>query len=173
MSFHLTQTTGERVYEQDELEADIGWTRCRQCFRWNRLEPRLGDSWLGGGSRLIAGPVLLEKIDVNGGKRIRRGGAQNQRDVDGPRCAFPLCAGGRHRRWHSHPGPVFVMVTAGTLTLEQSDGSVAVYPAGTGFVEEPDRVHIARNESATEELELDAFLLIPVGAPVRIDEPAP
>jgi hypothetical protein len=65
------------------------------------------------------------------------------------------------------------MVTAGTLTLEQSDGSVAVYPAGTGFVEEPDRVHIARNESATEELELDAFLLIPVGAPVRIDEPAP
>jgi hypothetical protein len=65
------------------------------------------------------------------------------------------------------------MIKSGTMTLEQSDGSIAVYPAGTGFVEDPDRVHIARNESETEDLELDAFILIPLGAPVRIDEPAP
>jgi hypothetical protein len=66
------------------------------------------------------------------------------------------------------------MVKAGTLTLyyaENPDVGVE-YPAGTGWVEEPGRVHIAHNEGDAP-VELDAFLLVPQGAPVRIDEPAP
>ena len=66
------------------------------------------------------------------------------------------------------------MVKAGTLTLYYADNpDVGVdYSAGTGWVEEPGRVHIARNNGDTE-VELDAFLLVPQGAPVRIDAPAP
>ena len=126
----------------------------------------------GVGSTLVAGPVLLEEMDVKGETdteevELKTKGMWTARVVH-----FHIAPGG-HTGWHSHPGPVFVMITAGTMTLEQSDGSSAVYPAGTGFVEDPDRAHIARNESATEDLELDAFILIPLGAPVRNDEPAP
>jgi quercetin dioxygenase-like cupin family protein len=126
----------------------------------------------GAGSTTVAGPVLLEEMGVKGETdteevELKTKGMWTARIVH-----FHFAPGG-HTGWHSHPGPVFVMVTAGTLTLEHSDGSVAVYPAGTGFVEDPHRVHIARNESATEEMELDAFILIPLGAPVRVDEPAP
>ena len=126
----------------------------------------------GAGSTTVAGPVLLEEMDVKGETdteevELKTKGMWTARVVH-----FHFAPGG-HTGWHSHPGPVFVMVTAGTLTLEQSDGSIAVYPAGTGFVEDPDRVHIARNESETEDMELDAFILIPLGAPVRVDEPAP
>ena len=126
----------------------------------------------GAGSTTVAGPVLLDEMDVKGETdteevELKTKGMWTARVVH-----FHFAPGG-HTGWHSHPGPVFVMVTAGTLTLEQSDGSVADYPAGTGFVEDPNRVHIARNESATEDMELDAFILIPVGAPVRVDEADP
>ena len=84
-----------------------------------------------------------------------------------------IAPGGR-TGWHSHPGPAFVMVKRGTLTLYYADNpDVGIeYPAGTGWVEEPGRVHIARNTGAAE-VELDAFLLVPLGAPVRIDAPDP
>ena len=82
-------------------------------------------------------------------------------------------APGGHTGWHSHPGPVFVMVTAGTLSKYEGDNPIpAVYPAGTGFVEHPGEVHIGRNEGNVE-LEMISFLLIPLGEPARIDEPAP
>ena len=125
----------------------------------------------GVGSTTVAGPVLLDEMDVKGETdteevELKTKGMWTARVVH-----FHIAAGG-HTGWHSHPGPVFVMVKSGILTLEQSDGSFATYPAGTGFVEDPDRVHIARNEEDVD-LELDAFILIPLGAPVRVDEPAP
>ena len=77
--------------------------------------------------------------------------------------------------WHSHPGPVFVMITKGTMTkYEADDPTTAVfYPAGTGFVEGPGVVHIAGNAEPAGDLELVAFYLIPLGAAPRIDEDAP
>lgn len=127
---------------------------------------------LGFTGTLVAGPVLLDELDMKGETEteeieIKTKGLWTSRVMH-----FKIAPGG-HTGWHSHPGPVFVMITAGTMTLEHSDGSSAVYPAGTGFVEDPDRVHIARNQSATEVLELDAFILIPLGAPVRVDEVDP
>jgi len=74
--------------------------------------------------------------------------------------------------WHSHPGIVFVLVQAGTLTMYHDDFTTTVYPAGAGFVESPGDVHDAVNEGATD-LELAVLLLVPKGAPQRIDEPAP
>lgn len=122
-------------------------------------------------STLIAGPVLLEELDIVGESEadeieLKTKGLWTSRIIH-----FDIAPGG-HTGWHSHPGPAVVMIKSGTLTLEQFDGSTAVYPAGTGFVEAPDGVHIARNEGDVE-LSLDAFFLLPLGAPVRVDEPAP
>lgn len=81
---------------------------------------------------------------------------------------------GGHSGWHSHPGPVFVIVTAGTLTVTQADDLLnpVDYPAGTGFTEKTRRVHLAENRG-TIDVELEAFILIPPDEPVRIDEEAP
>jgi quercetin dioxygenase-like cupin family protein len=60
---------------------------------------------------------------------------------------------GSSNEWHVHPGPGFIVVTSGTLTLyqETADGGCtrSTYGANQGFVEAPGRVHVARNEGGT------------------------
>lgn len=127
----------------------------------------------GFGGVVIAGPVLLDEIDEKwnmGNEQIhlKTKGLWESRIM-----SFSFTPGG-DTGWHSHPGPVFVMVKQGTLTLTQADDldNPVDYPAGTGFMEEVGKVHLAENLGETD-LEIEAFILIPVGAPVRIDEPAP
>ena len=86
---------------------------------------------------------------------------------------FTIAPGG-YSGWHSHPGHSFVMVRSGTASFYQAadPATPQVYPAGTGFVEEPWVVHNAVNEGDTD-LELFVFYLLPKGAQRRIDEPAP
>ena len=77
--------------------------------------------------------------------------------------------------WHSHPGPVLVVVKTGTLTFYYGDDptcSPTVRPAGSAFVEEGGIVHIARNEGAVEATTVAAFFA-PKGVATRIDEAAP
>lgn len=84
-------------------------------------------------------------------------------------------APGGHSGWHSHPGPSFGVVKSGVATFYDADDPTRtprVYPTGTTFVDEPDSVHILRNEGATD-LELYIFYLIPEGEPRRIDESQP
>ena len=85
-------------------------------------------------------------------------------------------APGGHTGWHSHPGPVFVTITAGTMTFYDGDDRTCtpvVYATGDAFIDEGlGHVHIARNEGPTD-LVLYATYLLPVGAPLRTDEPAP
>jgi quercetin dioxygenase-like cupin family protein len=83
-------------------------------------------------------------------------------------------APGGYSGWHSHPGHAFVMVRSGTASFYQASDPATpqVYPAGTGFVEEPWVVHNAVNEGDTN-LEMFVFYLLPKGAPRRIDQPAP
>lgn len=123
---------------------------------------------------ILAGPVLLDEINVvserrDHGVQIKTRGLSDayvQRNVVAP---------GGFSGWHSHPGPVFVLITAGTATVYDGadpTGEPAIYPAGTGFVEEVGDVHDLRNEGDTD-VELIAVVLVPMGAPRRIDEPAP
>jgi hypothetical protein len=68
-----------------------------------------------------------------------------------------------------------VLVTAGRASVYEADDPTFTpefYPAGTGFLDEPETEHIVRNEGTTD-LELIVFFLVPQGAPPRIDEPAP
>lgn len=77
--------------------------------------------------------------------------------------------------WHSHSGPALVSVKSGTATFYEADDpscSPVVVPAGTVFIEQGEDVHIARNEGTTD-LVLNILYITPVGAPQRVDQPAP
>lgn len=80
--------------------------------------------------------------------------------------------------WHSHPGPVIVLIKAGALTFYSGDDSACgsrTYTAGQSFIDSGQgHVHLARNESASADLELWAvYLDVPPGGAFRIDAPAP
>lgn len=77
--------------------------------------------------------------------------------------------------WHSHPGPSFVIVKTGALTLYRGDDpdcTPQVFAAGSGFVDEGGDVHLVRNEGSIETV-VYVTSLVPAGASRRIDEPSP
>ena len=89
-----------------------------------------------------------------------------------------VIAPGGHTGWHSHPGPVVVIVKSGALTFYSShDPSCAgrTYTAGQAFIDSGQgHVHIARNLSTTENLELWAtYFDVPPGGAFRVDVPDP
>ena len=77
--------------------------------------------------------------------------------------------------WHSHPGPVFIQVVAGTMTFYESDDpqcSPIVRTAGQGYLDVGEHAHIARNESGAPAENIVVYLA-PAAAALRIDAPAP
>ena len=123
---------------------------------------------------VISGPVVLDSLDLGVEDdfyelELKTTGLSDARVVH-----FRVTPGGFFG-WHTHPGPVFVMVTAGTLTLYHADDPTTGvnYYAGSGFVDQGGgHVHDARNEGDID-VELVAFFLTPQGTPIRIDAPAP
>ncbi len=119
---------------------------------------------LGRGTLAAGDKIKTEqlKLDVRG-------------DVDVVTQTIGIAPGG-HTGWHSHPGPVFVTVTAGALSFYDGDDpacSRIVYGTGDTFIDKGmGHVHIARNEGTTD-LVLYATYLLPVGAALRTDEAAP
>lgn len=88
-----------------------------------------------------------------------------------------VIAPGGYTGWHSHPGPVVVLVKAGTLTFYAGDDPRCMgrtYSAGQAFVDRGQgHVHIGRNEGS-ENLELwSVYFDVPPGGPARIDAPSP
>jgi quercetin dioxygenase-like cupin family protein len=81
---------------------------------------------------------------------------------------------GGHGGWHSHPGPSILAVESGTASIYHGHDPAMphVYPEGSAFVEDAHSVHIVVNEGDTD-LELVVLQIVPLGAPRRIDEPAP
>ena len=82
---------------------------------------------------------------------------------------------GGHSGWHSHPGPVIVVVKTGTVTFYHGNDPTCtgtVHPAGTVFIEEGGDVGIARNEGAVEVNNVVSFF-VPAGSPTRIDAANP
>ena len=77
--------------------------------------------------------------------------------------------------WHYHPGEVFGVIRAGTMT--HYDGGCAVderYRTGSAVAEGvgSSAVHDGRNEDPTP-LVMEATYINPVGAPLSVDVPAP
>jgi quercetin dioxygenase-like cupin family protein len=79
--------------------------------------------------------------------------------------------------WHSHPGPVVVLVTAGSLTLYMADDKKCrphSYSAGESFIDYGrGNVHIARNEGTEPMVLYATYLDVPIGGAFRIDHPDP
>lgn len=89
-----------------------------------------------------------------------------------------VIAPGGHFGWHSHPGPVVVVVKSGELTFYEADDPSCTgrtYVAGQVFVDRGQgHVHFARNLSSTTNLELWAtYFDVPPGAAQRVDAPDP
>jgi len=121
---------------------------------------------------LLAGPVVLDEINIVT-QTPTHGAMVKTRGLSDAYVVHARIAPGGDTGWHSHPGIVFVLIRSGTATHYDADFAPSVYPAGTGFVEDPEGgTHILRNEGSTD-LELVVFFLVPKGAPRRIDEPAP
>ena len=82
--------------------------------------------------------------------------------------------GGSTGGWHSHPGPVFVLVKSGVATLYDADGlgcTVRTFAAGSTFIEGTNP-HTLRNEGVVP-LEITAVFFVPAGSPRRIEAAVP
>ncbi len=88
-----------------------------------------------------------------------------------------VIAPGGHTGWHSHPGPVVVLIKSGQMSFYDSEDptcTVRTYSAGEAFIDSGQgHVHIARNEGSVN-LELWAtYFDVPPGGAFRIDTPNP
>jgi quercetin dioxygenase-like cupin family protein len=70
---------------------------------------------------------------------------------------------GAETGWHTHPGPVVVIVKSGALTEIHSNGCVTVHPTGSAFFETKGEVHNAINQTGGVS-EVYATFLSPAGA---------
>ena len=68
---------------------------------------------------------------------------------------------------HFHPGPVFVYVLEGTLTVETNNGTIAV-SAGEVYKEIPRMVMWATNISASKPVKIVVFQVGETGKPMMI-----
>jgi quercetin dioxygenase-like cupin family protein len=65
--------------------------------------------------------------------------------------------------WHTHPGPVVVVVKTGALTEYHTNGCITVHPAGSVFFEAKEEVHRAVNQAGGV-AEVYATFISPSGA---------
>jgi quercetin dioxygenase-like cupin family protein len=69
--------------------------------------------------------------------------------------------------WHTHPGPVVVVIKSGALTEIHSDGCTTVHPAGSVFFEDAGVVHNALNQTGGV-TDVFATFMSPAGSPPLI-----
>jgi hypothetical protein len=77
--------------------------------------------------------------------------------------------------WHSHPGPVLVVVKSGTVTHYRADNrgcAAHAHGPGTSFTEQGGLVYNATNKGAVDVVAVATFFA-PPGVALRIDAPAP
>lgn len=82
---------------------------------------------------------------------------------------------GGHSGWHAHPGPEIAVVKSGAVTVYYADDPACAphrFTPGQGYVVEPGRVQIVRNEGTEPAEFLVAFVVAP-GVGLRTDVPDP
>jgi quercetin dioxygenase-like cupin family protein len=124
-------------------------------------------------SVLVARGILPEVVRakfMNG-----EGGFTNGTEVADVRLVrFSVVPGGTFG-WHRHGGPVWAIVTSGTLTIYSGDDpscTPQLYGAGSAFLDPGDHTHIGTNETS-DPVEIYATFMLPEGGEPRLDAPDP
>jgi quercetin dioxygenase-like cupin family protein len=120
----------------------------------------------------ITAGVLPEPVRV---KLQHGGGFGNGTTVSNINIVKYTVAPGGYFGWHQHGGPVWVVVSAGTLTYYEAGDPTCTgqaFAAGSAFLDPGDHTHNARNEAAVP-VEVYAVFMLPAGGPVRVDMPNP
>jgi quercetin dioxygenase-like cupin family protein len=77
--------------------------------------------------------------------------------------------------WHTHPGPVYVLIERGAFTYERAQGSKCLrttYEAGTGFVD-PGFGHVHQANAGPAGAEIYAVYVLPPGSSNHLIPTAP
>lgn len=72
--------------------------------------------------------------------------------------------------WHFHPGPLFNVVTQGTVTVEDGCGGEQSFTVGQAF-EEGGRVHRPKNLGGVPTFAYQTFV-VPLGNPTTVNTPS-
>lgn len=110
---------------------------------------------------LLARGTLSENVKVNvGDTKI-----QTKGPVDIATLQVTFAKEGGSAGWHIHPGPVFVVVKTGTISVWTEDCQKTVYPAGTTFFEfGPEQSMLVKNEDPNVDAVVVGTFVVPVGA---------
>jgi len=90
-------------------------------------------------------------------------------DVTALRITLPP---GASTGWHRHPGPGFMVVTQGAVTLYANDCTKTTYSKGRAYVEVPGLANLVRNDGAEPAVFVGTFV-IPMTASLRLDVASP
>ena len=104
----------------------------------------------------------------NQGAHPWRGTYKAPWDVTSLRITLPP---GGSTGWHRHPGPGFMVVTQGTVTVYANDCKKSTYAKGQAYVEVPGLVNLVRNDGAELAVFVGSFV-VPSTASLRLDVPA-
>ena len=110
---------------------------------------------------LLARGTLAEKVKVNVGDiKIQTKGPV---DIVSVRVTFAKAGGSAG--WHIHPGPVFVVITSGELSVWTEDCEKTVYGVGETFFEMgPEMSMLVKNEDPDIDATVAGTFIVPVGA---------
>ena len=74
--------------------------------------------------------------------------------------------------WHTHPGPVYVIVSKGTIVEDHGCGSTTERAAGSAFFEDTGQVHNVANLGG-EAAKLYVVQIVPLNTPDLTEVPPP
>jgi quercetin dioxygenase-like cupin family protein len=127
---------------------------------------------------VVARAGFVDPVDIKFKLGEQRQEVINVRDAQQTVMQQIVIGPGGHTGWHSHPGPVVVLVKTGELTFYDSEDPTCTgrtYSTGQAFIDRGQgHVHIARNLSQGQNLELwVTYFDVPPGGPFRIDAADP
>ena len=110
---------------------------------------------------LLARGTLAEKVKVNVGD-IK---IQTKGPVDVATLQVTFNKGGGSAGWHIHPGPVFVVIQSGELSVWDEDCVRNTYGVGETFFEMgPEASMLVKNEDPDTDAVVIGTFIVPVGA---------
>src|SRR5450755_3002211 len=163
------ETEGSSIRSENDNATALGWPRT-SIRSWEFRNRRTGAALatLLAGTLLYLRPALaepsgLEIIPLAQGfspEQHIRLHSKGPSDILQSKLVFQP---GGETGWHTHPGPVVVVVKSGALTEYHSNGCVTVHPAGSVFFESEGEVHRAVNQTG-EVIEVYATFISPAGS---------